>query len=209
MFQFIEPDEQHLYRSRIFTFLEAIASYQKLYEIFENWEDGSFLLAQEATGNGNSPYCNNQTKGLVTQTVKGGALLLKQPMDLLHPRIQAHLVSLHPQMKEVWTGLISLQVHEDITGRDFEKVCRLFYSSLLADLIAFGMREGCPFLCTSMAPDEHRMIEKEEVWPYITQVKPETSKDELFHGVLTLTGVSQNVGRSKWIAKYLSEKTFH
>jgi hypothetical protein len=208
MFQFIEPDEHHLYRSRIFSFLEDIASHPKLYEIFENWEEGHFLLAQEAVSNRPS-YCDNQPHDAVTQRVKGGALLLKQPIDLLHPRIQAHFASLHPQMSETWAGLISLQVHEDITGRDFERICRLFYSSLLADLIAFGMREGCPYLCTTMTPHEHLIIEREDVWPYHMQVRPEASRDKLFHGILTLTGIPQNVGRTKWLERFLNERTFH
>lgn len=191
MFHFIEPKEHYLYKEDILAFLEGVAPNPKLYEAFENWEEASFLLAQEVINNSNySPY-KNYAHNLRAKCVKGGALLLTQSTDLLHPRIQEHLKMFYPQMKDVWTGLISLQVHEDIIGRDFERMCRLLYCTLLADLIAFGIKEGAPFLCVSMTPNEHLMIEREDVWPYVAQIKPESSRDGLFHGVLRLIDIPQ------------------
>ncbi len=192
MFHFIEPKEQYLYKDDILAFLEGVASSPKLYEAFENWEEGSFLLAQELRNNRNDSPFKNRDHDHREKCVKGGALLLKQPTDLLQPRIQAYIKTCYPQMKDVWTGLISLQVHEDITGRDFERICRLFYCTLLADLTAFSVKVGSPFVCVSMTPFEHTMIEREDVWPYVAQVKPESSRDGLFHGVLSLLDITQN-----------------
>ena len=180
MFEFIEPEEHRLYKNRIIPFLEKIAENPRLYEAFEEWDKATFLLASEK---------NN--------SIQGGALLLNQSIETLHPRIQEHVRTLYPQLRKVWTGMISLQIHQDITGRDFEKLCRLFHCALVADLIAFGIKETTPFLCVTMTPLEYRSIgmlssTTQNLWEYAVKVKPESSRDGLFHGVLTLIDMNLN-----------------
>ncbi len=175
MFHYIEPEEHRLYNYRIVPFLERIADNPKLYEIFEDWSTATFLLTKESI-----------------MDIHGGALLLKQEKEILHPRIQEYLGTFYPRLKDVWTGLISLQVDENITGRDFEKVCQYFYYALMEDLIAFGVKYGTPFLCITMTPTEYLTIKMKDPWSYGKEVKPESSRDGLFHGVLRLVEMSQD-----------------
>lgn len=91
MFHFIEPKEHYLYKEDIFAFLEGVSPCPKLYEAFENWEKASFLLAQDVINNGKYSGYRSHDHNQRPKSVKGGALLLKQATDLLHPRIQEHL----------------------------------------------------------------------------------------------------------------------
>lgn len=184
MFHYIEPEEHYLYRDRILPFLERVADDPKLFELFEDWDQATFILAKENF-----------------QNIHGGALLVKQDRDLLHPRIREHLATLYPSQEEVWTCLISLQVDNDLTGRDFEHVCRLFYCALMADLIAFGISKGTPFLCVTMTPTEHQAIKMHEAWPYTGEVRADSSRDGLFHGVLTLLDIQQGAENARFFKK--------
>ena len=169
MFQFIEPEEHYEYKDLITPFLKNLKDSPQLYQSFDQWREAFFLLAK---GESNS--------------TKGGALLLKQRIEKIHPTLQVHLKTLYPTMKYLWTGAISLQVHEEVTGRDFEKICRLFYTALLSDLIAFGIRQDVKFLALKMLPIDYHMIDRQSFWPYMAQVSPQSSRDDLFHGILTL-----------------------
>ncbi len=175
MFNFIEPGEHHLYKDRILAFLERISDNSNLYDIFEDWDQAIFLLAND-----------------MVKDIRGGALLLKQDKEMLHPRIQEYLRLAYPTLKNVWTGMISLQVDEDISGRDFERAVKFFYCGLMADLVAFGVKEGTPFLCVTMTNAEYRTIEMNNLWPYAKEVRAELSKDGLFHGVLTLVDLNKD-----------------
>lgn len=180
MFEYIEPKEHCLYKDRIIPFLEELADNPRLYEAFEDWDQATFLLA------GDKNHC-----------IQGGALLLKQDIEMLHPRIQEHIRSFYPRLREVWTGMISLQVKEELSGRAFEKHCKFFYCALMAELIAFGIKETTPFLCLTMTPLEYHSSEMlgrdlQSIWPYAIEVKPESSRDGLFHGVLTLIDMNLN-----------------
>ncbi len=169
MFQFIEPEEQYEYRRLITPFLQSLKYTPQLCRSFKRWRGASFLLAKERS-----------------HEVEGGALLLQQKIETIHPTLQAHLKTHHPTLKYLWTGAISLHVDEEIRGRDFEKICQLFYSSLLADLIAFGIKEDARFLALKMLPLDSLMIDRQGFWPYMAQVNPQSSRDKLFHGILTL-----------------------
>ena len=169
MVQFIEPEEHYEYKDLITPFLKDLKDSPQLYQSFDQWREASFLLAKDESN-----------------SMKGGALLLKQRIEKIHPTLQAHLKTLDPTMKYLWTGAISLQVHEEIAGRDFEKICRLFYAALLSDLIAFGIKEDVKFLALKMLPLDYRMIDRQSFWPYMAQVSPQSSRDDLFHGILTL-----------------------
>src|ERR1700722_11179251 len=97
MFHFIEPEEHFLYQAQIVPFMEAITDNPKLYDFFENWEEGIFLLTADKT-----------------KRMQGGALLLKQSLEMLHPHIREHLKMSYPKMENVWTGVVSLQIPEDL-----------------------------------------------------------------------------------------------
>lgn len=187
MFQFIEPEEHFLYQSQILPFMEALADNPKLYDFFENWEEGVFLLTK------------NKTK-----QVQGGALLLKQSVEMLHPLIREHLKRFYPKMEDVWTGVVSLQIPEDLRGQDYQKFCRFFYYALLADLIAFGIKENASFLCLTLEPVEYLSINLQAIWPYALEVNPQFSKDGLFHGILTLINVNQRAALPKYLKKQIT-----
>lgn len=169
MFHYIEPEEHHLYKDLILSFLEGVMENSNLYDIFEDWDQATFLLT------------NDKIKD-----IRGGVLLLKQERDMLHPHTREHLRTFSPSQKRVWTGLISLQVNEGISGQDFERVCKIFYTALIAELMVFGIKENTPFLYVTMMPFEHLIIEMQDAWTYLTAVKPKASKDGLFRGVLML-----------------------
>ncbi|OJW55223.1 MAG: hypothetical protein BGO67_00510 [Alphaproteobacteria bacterium 41-28] len=178
MFEFIEPEEQRLYKDRIIPFLKKLAENPTIYEVLVELDQATFLLANDKSN-----------------SIQGGALLFNQSTEMLHPRIQEHVRTLYPWMREVWTGMISLQIHQDVTGRDFEKLCKLVCCALMADLIAFGIKETTPFLCVAMTPLEYRSIEMfsinmHNLWDYAVEVKPES--DGLFHGILTLIDMNLN-----------------
>ncbi|HUX79571.1 MAG TPA: hypothetical protein VMW10_07525 [Alphaproteobacteria bacterium] len=180
MFEFIEPEEQRLYKDRIIPFLEKLVENPRHYEAFKELDKATLLLANDKSN-----------------SIQGGAFLLNQSIKTLHPRIQEHIRTLYPWMREVWTGMISLQIHQDITGRDFQKLYKLVYCALMADLIAFGIKETTPFLCVAMTPLEYRSIEMlsinmHNLWDYAVKVKPESSRDGMFHGVLTLIDMNLN-----------------
>lgn len=168
MFYFIEPEEHYLYKTLIFPFLDQLADCPKLNDTFEDWDKATFLLANDKT-----------------RTFQGGALFVKQSLEMLPPRIQNHIKTFYPNREDVWRGIVSLQVRESITGRDFEKICKLFYSALISDLVAFSIIQNAPFLCITMAPSDYLDCEMCNFWPYTLKVRPETSRDKLFHGVLT------------------------
>ncbi len=187
MFEFIEADEHRLYKSRIIPFLEKIAEDPRLYEIFEEWNQATFLLANDKSN-----------------SIQGGALLLKQSTEMLHPRIQEHVSTLYPKLRKVWTGMISLQIHQDATGRDFEKLCKIFYCNLIEDLISFGIKENTSFLCLTMTPLEYRSMNLQGFRPYAIEVSPESSRDELFHGVLSLIDMNQNAALPQFLKQKIT-----
>ncbi|MBA3814644.1 MAG: hypothetical protein H0X26_09250 [Alphaproteobacteria bacterium] len=174
MFHLIEPEDHYLYKDLITPFLEKLTHNSKLCDSLENWKQATFLLVDDKS-----------------KSIKGGSLLLKQGRETLHSTLQEHVKTFYPQHKEVWSGIVDLQVHDDITGSDYERLCTIFYGALMADFIAFGIRENTHFLYLKMTPIEYATNNRQALWPYDLEIKPQSSGDALFHGVLTLIDMRQ------------------
>lgn len=180
MFHLIEPKEQPLYLDLILPFLRTLAANQtanqKTYDPFKDLRKATFLLTKKEN-----------------KTFTGGALLFKQPIENLPPELEEVFRISYPHMREVWTGTISLQVESNITGHDFETVCKIFYRALYEDLIAFSIKENFFFLCLTLEPFEQLSIDMQGYWSYALEVKPPPSSNALFHGILTLIdGLPEN-----------------
>ena len=175
MFHFIEPQEHHLYQSSIDPFLKELQD-SKILQRNQNLKQATFILAEE------------KVKG-----IHGGILLLKQSITTLSSEVGEYLHTFFPQTKEIWTGMVALMISEDITGRDFEKICKTLYPALYEDLIFFGIKESSPFLCLTMPTIEHLTIDMLGFWPYVLEVRPSASSDGLFHGILSLADTRQEL----------------
>lgn len=177
MFHFIEPQEHHLYQSSIDPFLSelhVLTELKKEKDLGQALNQARFLLVKR------------EIKG-----IKGGVLLIKKRISMLDPEVAEYLCTFSPHLNEVWTGMVSFQMHEEIAGRDFEKVCKTLYCTLHKDLTVFSIKEKTPYLCLTMPRIEYLTINLLGLWPYVFEARPDGSSNDLFQGILALTGAKQ------------------
>lgn len=179
MFQLIEHKYYHAKENKdlILPFLTKLAMDPKLSSYFENWTEGTFLLAKDES-----------------KTVYGGALLLKQSIKKIHPDLRTYLKKYYPKIKEVWTGMVSLEIDRKLSGREFQRIGKFVYCSLMADLIAFGVQENIHFLCLTTMPSLcGPRIDIHDFWAYAMEANCEHPSNRLFHGILSLDDKNPDV----------------
>jgi hypothetical protein len=169
MFHVYEPNEHYLCRDLINPFLKDLPEGVLLFP--SDLPQATFILLPEEV-----------------KPIKGGALLVKRKMGFLHPTLKAKLEARFPLMQDVWTGTICLQLPDDITGRDFDSICKIFYRMIYEDLVAFGIKERTSFVCLTLTSIEQLSTEVMGFWPYVLGVRADESSDGLFHGILSLKG---------------------
>ncbi|OJW50153.1 MAG: hypothetical protein BGO67_02155 [Alphaproteobacteria bacterium 41-28] len=175
MFNIIEPKDHHLFKTIVDFFSRFIIERDMLYYSFQDHKRATFIAIK------------NQS-----DSVLGGAILLKQRIGILHQRVGQHLSTLAPNNGEVWTCSLFLQ-GENHSLSQGESFCKLFYQQL----VAFGMKEKIEFLCMILEQGEYFFTEIIGSWPYVFEVQPHESRDGLFHGILSLTINSSTLHKKK------------
>lgn len=167
MFMVIEPQHHHRHKALIDLFLNKIQDNQELNKAFSTIKKSTFVLMQ------------NEKNGIY-----GGAILLRNKISSLHSLLSKHVLS--AVKGPVWTCNAYLHLDNEKLFPDFEAFCIFFYRELYCRLKEFGAQEDVSYLYVKLIPGEYFCTEVLGSWQYVFEIKPQESKDGLFHGVLSL-----------------------
>jgi hypothetical protein len=171
MLKIIEPSSHEDYQSEIDTLLYLFQVSQKVELPLEEKVKSTFIIAKD-------PKCG----------VYGGAILRKRPLYALDERIEAVLSTLHSKSRKVWfVQLCACMVEcETLSREDKITLFKSFYSSLYKKFMMFGKKRKTNFLVLSLTPSDCVITSTYQEWPYILEVLPNDTLDNLFQGILAL-----------------------
>ena len=167
MFKVIEPQKYCYYRGRVDLFVELMRFQQPISLSPEELELSTFIVAPREDGH-----------------IYGGAILQQQHVSELHSQIENVISTVIPNRDHVWTATFSLCEHQVIG----EGESRVFYRDLLQQLTEFGNEKNNGFLCLSLTPEEYMRTKQQGRWPYVLEISPQETADDLFYGILSLSG---------------------
>ena len=136
--------------------------------------------------------------------VYGGVVLYPQKVSDLSDKVGKVISTLQPNKEDVWCVRLCLCIDQDdqfvsLDSLDFKEA---FYQNLLNTMMQFGERESLDFLVLTLTCDEYHNSRIYGSWPYILEIKPSSSSDGFFHGLLSLKNKKQRLGTS--LRKYNS-----
>ena len=168
-FKRIESEHHHFHNPRVQGLLDILKKAQR----FELSPDEKKLATFFVT--------DNKEYG-----VYGGAVLLKKKVLNAHKNRESRYAF---QGEHLWTCSLGLSLpNKDpfLMSGDMVSFVHLFYKELYATLVAFGAEREALFLWVTLDPVEALLLDKVGNFPFILQIKPETTVDGLFHGLLAL-----------------------
>ncbi|OJW51126.1 MAG: hypothetical protein BGO67_12415 [Alphaproteobacteria bacterium 41-28] len=169
MFKIIEPHRQCYYKARLDLFVKLMRLQQRFFLSSREQSQATFILAEEEEGE-----------------VYGGAILYRKSPHDLHLQIKKTILTFCPYEEEIWECTLFLQSERLSYVRDRDFFMKVFYRNLLEKLIEVGREHGVYFLCLTLSPVESHRIRKASFWPWIVELTPQESLDNLFHGILSL-----------------------
>jgi len=106
----------------------------------------------------------------------------------LDERIEAVLSTLHSKSRKVWfVQLCACMVEcEKLSREDKITLFKSFYSSLYKKFMTFGKKKKTNFLVLSLTSSDCVITSTYQEWPYILEVLPNDTLDNLFQGILAL-----------------------
>jgi len=170
MFITVPPQNQASHKAFIDPFISFIKDDSRLKQSFRGHKKATFILTQD------------EAKG-----VYGGALLLKERMDIVRRNLGKDMAYFIPKTGEVWTCTVCIRATINDYVLQYDSLYASFYRQLYEKLTEFGMKEKTTYLWMILLPVEYLSTEHLGFWPYVFQVRPQESLDGLFHGILSLT----------------------
>lgn len=183
MFTMIQPQDHQSHLDKISAFLALVKRYP------------SVSLSEEEKGLATYIIAHDSVRG-----VYGGAVLVQKRSHLFPRKRHSNVVNFSTYKARGWTCELFLHMENDdplFKDDAFEAFCNQFYSDLYEELVAFGENNRTQFLYTTLDPTEHLCTEMLGDWKYAAELKPQDSLDGLFHGVLSLSSFSPDLGASK------------
>ncbi|OJW54970.1 MAG: hypothetical protein BGO67_05120 [Alphaproteobacteria bacterium 41-28] len=170
MFTTVLPQYHASHKAFVDPFISFIKDDPRLRQCFRGHKKATFILTQD------------EAKGIY-----GGALLVKERMDVVRRNLGKGMAYFIPKTGEIWTCTVYIQAKINDYILQYDSLCASFYRQLYGKLIEFGMKEGTTYLWMILLPVEYLSTEHLGFWPYVFQVRPQDSLDGLFHGILSLT----------------------
>jgi hypothetical protein len=183
-FEIIEPQEK-LFKSKIVTVME------KKMKIFQG--EGCSLKNRSKT----FIVAQGWEKGLI-----GGACLLKKRLSDVQEDVRELLATLVIYEECVWEcSCVCLEVSSKFStsaALQCDQFFQNFYRGLYEKLVEFGRRKNLAFIIMKLTQEAYEATKEFGFWPYVVELKPETTLDGFFHGVLPLTGSQYEAYQKIW-----------
>ncbi len=173
-FEIIEQQEKS-FKSKIVSLVE---------EKIKNFQGESFFLK------------NREKTFIVAQggekELIGGACLLKKRLMDVHEDVRELLTTLVFYEDCVWEcSCVCLEISSKFSSSaalQCEQFSQNFYRALYEKLVEFGRRKDLGFIVMKLTQETYEATRGLGLWPYVVELKPETTSDGLFHGILPLRG---------------------
>lgn len=155
----------------------SVESFLRLLKVYQ-----SFSLSSEEKAQAIYAIAENKELG-----VYGGAVLYPQKVSNLSAKVGKVIATLLPTKQEVWCVRLHCCLDQDDHFMTHQKLDlkEALYQNLFKVMLEFGEREGQEFLVLTLCSDDYLYNSRiHSSWPYILEIKPSSSADGLFHGLL-------------------------
>lgn len=169
IFSFIESRSVSSHKDLVNLFAKLIKEDSKLNGFFQDWQNTSFLLTQDAA------------KGIY-----GGALLHQTKLNSLPSKIARNLRAFSLLNGKIWACTFCFHLKDNNFPSELEIYFKDLYKNLYKELSHFGAREKTSILYMMLQPGEYLCSGVLGFWPYRLEINPNESSDGLFHGILPL-----------------------
>lgn len=185
MIKIIKPKDQQFHKAKIGSFLDVLKVYQNLELSAEEQARTIFMIAED------------EKRG-----VFGGATLSLHKLERLPDKIAKIISSLCLSKKRVWVANLCLCTEQDEPYSSLEQldVYQGFYDDLFKKFIKLGKQEKVGFLVLSLRPMDFFKSKTYGHWPYLLEISPKDSLDNLFHGILALKPQKASTNKRTWSA---------
>lgn len=121
----------------------------------------------------------------------GGAYLQKRGLPDIQEDLR-EIVTALPPYDYVWEcSDIYFEIPNRCPGSvepKWDYYSRSFYRGLYEEFIEFGKMKGISFIIMKLPHETYLSTKEFGLWPYVVELRPDSSPDGLFHGILPLTG---------------------
>ncbi len=132
----------------------------------------------------------------------GGACLLKKDLHSLQGDIADLIATLTSPHKQVWecsaVYFDALPQYASWDAENLHLLMQNFYRTLYDGLVAFGLKKNAHFIVMKLLNETYSETRTIGLWPYVIELKPTSSSDGLFHGVLPLIGRQYESYKKIW-----------
>jgi len=186
-FEIIETQEK-LFNNKVISLMEKkMKLFQETDFSLKNREK-TFVVAQ------------GWEKGLI-----GGACILKKKLIDVQEDVRELVTTLVIYESCVWEcSCVCLEIGSKFSSSaalQCDQFSQNFYRSLYEEFVEFGKRHNIGFIIMRLAQEAYEATKEFGLWPYVVELRPETSVDGLFHGVLPLTGSQYKAYQKAWEKK--------
>jgi len=193
MIKIIKPRDHKHHQAKIEAFLDLFTIYQRQVDPLKEplKEPLRFEFSSEEQSKITFIIAEDTKRG-----VYGGALLYQLSVKDIDEKLGKVISALSNKTK-VWVSRLCFCAEkEDLDSEnldpgfssDIEQLdfCHRFYHDLLREFIKFGKKQKAGFLVLSLTPMNYFKTKSYGDWPYLLEIQPKYSPDELFHGLLPL-----------------------
>jgi len=132
----------------------------------------------------------------------GGACVLKKELKNIQEDIRELIRPMDIYHDYVWEcSSVYLETSPKYPApgtAEAEHLSQSFYKELYEGLVLFGTKKGVGFVTMRLIADAYASTKEFGLWPYVVELRPESSPDGLFHGVLPLTGSEYEAYQKEW-----------
>lgn len=126
----------------------------------------------------------------------GGACLLKKRLIDVHQDVRELLTTLVIYEDCVWEcSCVCLEMSSKFSSSaalQCDQFPQNFYRGLYEKLVEFGRKKDLSFIVMRLTQETYEATKEFGLWPYVVELKPETTPDGFFHGILPLRGREYN-----------------